>query len=634
MSAPRARRERRGAAHPAAIDGEPAATAATALLALAIAGTALLVDVRAAEAFDAPKRLAALLGIAGAAGCMLTTVKPRFVRPEGARRLALGGVVVALVWAVIAALASPHAAIALDGLRTLMLFALVLPLGASNAIAAGRGGSILAAFIVVAAVNASISLLQAGGLELFDVASITGRTDTGAFLGNEGHLAQVTAIALVATVVLTSQARTRWVRVAAGGASVLYLAALAVNRNLTALATVAAGVGVALVLERGRRALVPIGLVLIAVVLGVAAHPPFRARVTDAVRAVQRGDWDALTTYRLGPWTAALEMIRERPFVGFGPGTFGAEFTAHRLRAELRYRRRFVVPILTSNFGEAHSEYLQAAAEGGTPAAMAVLVALAALLTGLTRIAADPGDARRREALLLVAVLVGGAVASLTWFPMQRPLSAVPLLLAAGRGWRVLSPPRATGIASRPVWGRVMLAGTGVVVLAVAVTPELARYAAERRLATVIGTVAGIAARGRVVPEAAPLLEQLATTASATADTNPGDTRGLVAAGTAYLVAGHAVAARAQYRAALLRGERPEIDLDLARTYALEGRHAEAEAALLRAAWLSPALARTLPAGDQERLEASVDDLAERLARGALATPPALPEETALPPDV
>ena len=38
---------------------------------------------------------------------------------------------------------------------------------------------------------------------------------------------------------------------------------------------------------------------------------------------------------------------------------------------------------------------------------------------------------------MLAAVLATGAAAALTWFPLQRPITAVPLLLAAGRAWRV-----------------------------------------------------------------------------------------------------------------------------------------------------------------------------------------------------
>jgi O-antigen ligase len=137
----------------------------------------------------------------------------------------------------------------------------------------------------------------------------------------------------------------------------------------------------------------------------------------------------------MGPWSAALEMARERPLLGFGPGTFGAEFVPHRLKAEIRARRRFVNPLVTSSYGEAHSEPLQAVAEGGL-AGLAAVAAAVALLAAVGRTARG-GGAGSAEAALLLAILVAGAVASLTWFPLQRPVSAVPLLLAAGRGWRL-----------------------------------------------------------------------------------------------------------------------------------------------------------------------------------------------------
>jgi len=39
-----------------------------------------------------------------------------------------------------------------------------------------------------------------------------------------------------------------------------------------------------------------------------------------------------------------------------------------------------------------------------------------------------------------MAILGAGAAAALTWFPLQRPISAIPLLLAAGRAWRISEP--------------------------------------------------------------------------------------------------------------------------------------------------------------------------------------------------
>jgi O-antigen ligase len=131
-------------------------------------------------------------------------------------------------------------------------------------------------------------------------------------------------------------------------------------------------------------------------------------------------------------------MTRERPWIGFGPGTYGAELVAHRLRAEIETRKRMPNPLLTSAYGEAHCDYLQFFAEAGIPAGAALLGAIFLLFRGLLRASRrlPPGPARS-EAILLLACLGAGAVAALTWFPLQRPFTAIALLLAAGRAWRI-----------------------------------------------------------------------------------------------------------------------------------------------------------------------------------------------------
>ncbi len=705
MSGSRARagaRQRRAVSAPADARAAASANAAAAhelpavlaagCVGLALLGAGLAVDVGAAAPFDAPKRLAVTVALVAAAVCLLAGGEVRCGWPTGRRRIVGWALVLAVAGAVVAVLAAPYdwtlpsrldptlaapvdstlpsrldstpaapvdairaarGAIAWDGLRTLALFGLAVPLGASAALAGERGRRLLGCFLAVVTVNALVSLAQAAGLELFGAVAITGRTDTGALLGNEGHLAQLTALALVAVVAVGLVAPGTAVRGLLALLGALFAAALVGNRNLTALVALACGIGIAFVLWRGRGAVVALGLVVMTLVAAVAIVAPLRGRVVAAVQSASHGDWDAVTTYRLGPWAAALEMVRERPLVGFGPGTFGAEFTAHRLRAELRHERRFTIPVLTSSFGEAHSEYLQAAAEAGLPAALGVVVALGALLAGLTSVAVDPHDARRAEAVVLVALLGTGAVAALMWFPLQRPITALPLLLAAGRGWALLVPRGAAamrraesgGVRDDVRDGPRTLPGTSpralprviaivaVLMLGAALVPEFSRYAAERRLADATQAIAAVAAGGRVVPEAAPTLDRLGALARATADVNPSDTRGFVAAGTAALVAGKPAEARSAYRAALARGERAEIDLNLARAYALDGRREEAEAALLRAGWLSPVLLATLPSADQARIDAVLAEWSERLTRGALTAPPPLPEEAPPPTD-
>ncbi|HYX20715.1 MAG TPA: O-antigen ligase family protein, partial [Thermoanaerobaculia bacterium] len=158
----------------------------------------------------------------------------------------------------------------------------------------------------------------------------------------------------------------------------------------------------------------------------------------EAVAAVRTGNWDALVSFRGGAWAAGVEMARDRPLTGYGPGTFGAEYVPHRLAAEIRARRRFVAPLLTSSYAEAHCDYLQVFSEAGTPAGLLVLAAVGGLFAALVR------AIRRRptpEAVILLGVLAASATAALTWFPLQRPVTAVPILLAAGRAWRISEEP-------------------------------------------------------------------------------------------------------------------------------------------------------------------------------------------------
>ena len=415
---------------------------ATAALVAVILGTSLLVDPTAYASFDAPKRLFALCGTALAAFAVfglgpLSTGGPRWSDVPLAARITLLATGAALVWASLSTALSPDRAVALDSLRTILGFCLLLALGASAVVARHRN-LLLAAVLAASAVNAALSLLQARGKSLFRLQTYGTRNETGALAGNVGYLALSLAFAAVLALgILLASRRTR-VRILALAALLLSLAGLFVNRNLTALVALIVGGFIFLILYFGRRSLVPVLAVVAAFALASLLVAPLRQRVGEAVQMVRRGDWDRLTTYRTGAWAAAIEMTRERPIIGFGPGTYAAEFTPHRLKAEIRGHRRYVNPLLTSSYSEAHSDYLQAFAETGIPGGLTALVAVGALFAAVGRSAARPGP-NRTEAAILAGLLAAGAAAAVTWFPLQRPISAAPLLLAAGRSWRIAS---------------------------------------------------------------------------------------------------------------------------------------------------------------------------------------------------
>jgi len=620
----------------------------------------LVVDTGAEASFDAPKRLVVLVGsaLAAAAGLVLA---PRAAVPGAAaiwraaggraRAIALLAAV-ALAGGVAAAVASPRAALSTSALRVVLPLALLLPLGASRVLERGGGATLLAAFVAASCVDAFAALLErTGTLQLFAVESVAGRGGTGAFVGNEGSFALLLALGTVASLAfLLETGATAW-RVAAALAVALQGLALALDPSLTALLALLAGTTAVSLATLGRRAVWVLAACVGLLAVTTLAYAPLGERVATAARAARAADWDALLTYRLGPWAAASEMVRARPLLGFGPGTFGAEFTAARLRAEERHLRRFVLPRETSTFAEAHSEYLQVLAEAGVPAGTAALAALALLVATLARaVRRRPCDATRAESVVALGLVVTGVVGAATWFPLQLASTAPVLLLALGRAWRLVaapdgatadargapssmpptpSPPAAGEGDSAPALRTARALAAGVLVVLV-VVPEVRRHGAERELAraTAAVKVALAAPRGTVSPRA---LDAALAGALASAATLPGDPRPVLAAGAIELVAGRPEQALERYRAALGLGERAETDLNAGRAYALLDRRPEALAAFVRTAWLSPALVPSMPAAAQPLAEAEVARLAEQLRAGSLTAPPPLPESLRVP---
>src|ERR1700730_11197187 len=387
-------------------------------LAAAFAATALVFDSGAESSFDAPKRLLSLLAIA--AGTLAASGLSRWEKPlaqpgrpawwDGRAAAALAGI--ALLLAFASAAASPHHDIALDSMRTLLVTACLLPLGASRVLLRHRG-ALLAAFLATAAIDAAVSILQARRIyQPFPLVTQGDREATGAFAGNVGYLALALALAAVAALGVALVSRRPAERIAAGALTLLFAAALLANRNLTSLSALAAGTAVLLFGLAGRRALLPLGAAVLVAGLGIAVYAPMRVRAVQAARSLRAGEWDQLLSYRTAPWAAALWMIREHPLLGFGPGTFGAEFVRHRLQAEIALRRRLTSPLASSTYGEAHCDYLQPFAEAGVPAGVAVLGAAALLLGSLARFARSATDSAKREAVFLLALLAAGAMAA------------------------------------------------------------------------------------------------------------------------------------------------------------------------------------------------------------------------------
>lgn len=83
---------------------------------------------------------------------------------------------------------------------------------------------------------------------------------------------------------------------------------------------------------------------------------------------------DASNLERLNRWSCAIEMFKERPFFGFGPGTYAFEYA--------RFQDPENLTIISTNFGNlgnAHSEYLGPLSEMGFFGLIAILGIVAAI---------------------------------------------------------------------------------------------------------------------------------------------------------------------------------------------------------------------------------------------------------------
>jgi O-antigen ligase len=622
------------------VSSDPLGAVAAAFLALVLAGSALFVDSGAQASFDAPKRLTALVGLALAAAAALAWPGPREPRAEPSRaaRIAAWLLAAALAWAFLSCLFSPRRPAAFDALRTSLLSCLALCLGGSRVV--GRSRLLPAVFLGSLALDAGVSIAQRlGWYKPFELQTVGVRDATGAFAGNVGYLSIALSLGLMLSLGAALYAGSRALRLAGAALSLLFVCDLAVNRNLTAILAAAAG-GLVLILCRfGRRSAVPMVAAGGLLVLVAGLYPPMRERVAHVMRAASAGDWDRLVTYRGGAWVAALEMARDRPLLGFGPGTFGAEFVPHRLAAEIRYGRRFVNPLVTSSYAETHCDYLQPFAEVGVPGGLAAVSAAALLLAAaLGRLARASGPERVESAVLL-AMLVAGAVAALLWFPLQRPITAVPLLLVAGRIWRTSgggedpSASKADNDA-RPLPGggrRLMRLAPSlalVAALSAAVWPEIPRYLAERKLRLIESALRLVLTRPSEITDPGKALDRMAGMSLEAAAALPGDPRPVLLAAGAALARGEGERAVAFYLRALSFGERAEIDLDLGRASEAVGRRDEAEAWFVRGGWVSPPLLATLLPDVAASARAEIRRLAVELVAGRLKAPPPLPQES------
>ncbi len=114
---------------------------------------------------------------------------------------------------------------------------------------------------------------------------------------------------------------------------------------------------------------------------------------------------DASNLERLNRWASALRMFRQRPLVGWGPGTYQFVYAPFQLASE-----RTIISTNLGDRGTAHSEYLGPLSEEGVPGLLSVLALFGyAVFLGLT-LYRRARDTKNREVGILSLVITLGLI--------------------------------------------------------------------------------------------------------------------------------------------------------------------------------------------------------------------------------
>ncbi|MBK5284164.1 MAG: O-antigen ligase family protein, partial [Bacteroidia bacterium] len=120
------------------------------------------------------------------------------------------------------------------------------------------------------------------------------------------------------------------------------------------------------------------------------------------IKSISNVSTDASNKERINRWKSALRMFEERPFFGWGPGTYQFKYAPYQLRTE-----KTTISTNAGNRGNAHSEYIGPLAESGVLGSLSfLLIVLFIIARGMKVIY----ESKTREIRLLAKGILLGLI--------------------------------------------------------------------------------------------------------------------------------------------------------------------------------------------------------------------------------
>ncbi|HSY52292.1 MAG TPA: O-antigen ligase family protein [Thermoanaerobaculia bacterium] len=277
-------------------------------------------------------------------------------------------------WTIVTTAASTNRLLSIDSLITVVAAAVIF---IATCLAAQTVTLVAVDVLMIGCcANAVIVILQELKIWTPFLASRDTATHYGsvALLGNANDVGTYLVGPAVAAVVLTAtvSGRRRWIYAAI---SVLLVAGIAASGTRTALGALVAGM-VVFAIGHSRRAALAVAAILVGLALVVMSPATTLGRgIRQLVTAAAHHDYRHLSSERLLPFLTAVDMTRDHPLLGVGPGCFKYHYMAYRVGLSREYPREWTQGF-PMNWGEVHNDHLQVAAETGLPGYALFLAAI------------------------------------------------------------------------------------------------------------------------------------------------------------------------------------------------------------------------------------------------------------------
>ncbi len=221
------------------------------------------------------------------------------------------------------------------------------------------------------------------------------------------------AFSIPILVAFTFHAKSKLKKFLIGALTIFFVFALVFSYSRAAWLSLAIGLGVWLLIAlRIKFRTVAIGSILLGAFLyffigDIISHmekntTESSGNLMEHVQSIYNIRTDASNKERVNRWNAALDMFVERPFFGWGPGTYMFLYAP--------FQRSQNTTIISTNLGtggNAHSEYLGLMSDAGVLAVLGyVLIIVFALSTGLKGLSKIPDKRYRRINIACVIGLI------------------------------------------------------------------------------------------------------------------------------------------------------------------------------------------------------------------------------------